>query len=387
MEFSHLMQIKPSATVAINSLALKKQAAGERVYNLSAGEPMMPTPTVIIAAAIQAMHEGKTHYPPVAGVPELRQAAVGWMNETCQTNYSSQNCLVTCGGKFALYALFQAMLNPGDEVLIIAPYWVSYPSMVSLFGGVSKIVATTEEQGWKMTTEALEKAVSPRTKILSINNASNPTGVLYTRAELKEILDWARQHQLLIVSDEVYSGLVYDAEEFVSCGSFSGYQDSVVVVQSCSKHFAMTGWRVGFLFGPEEIVQKLTVLQGQSTTGTASISQWAACAAMQQAQELMLPIRLAMQERRDAFVKIFSELFHPVAVPASALYLFVSLSLLGVTETNSVAFCERVLSEANIALVPGNAFGQEGYVRFSFGDTIENLEAGVQALKNFLKNS
>lgn len=371
--------------MAINSLVLKKKAAGERVYNLSLGEPVMPPAGLVIEAALKAMREGKTQYPPVAGIPELRSAAADWMNAYYQTEYRPEQCLATCGGKFGLYALFQALLNPGDEVLIAAPYWVSYPVMVRLFGGVPKIVSTARESGWKATVKALERAATARTRIICFNNAANPTGALYTRPELEAILAWARKKDLLVVSDEVYSGLVYDGNEFVSCGSFAEHRDRVVVVQSCSKHFAMTGWRVGLVFGPREIVEILIAIQSQSTTGTASISQWAALAAIRNATRLIAEVRAEMQRRRDALVNALAEAFRPVQPPPAGLYLFVPLEALGVSETGSASFCERLLDEAGVALVPGSAFGAEGYVRFSFGGAIENLTAGVEALERFLK--
>ena len=386
MQFAHLARVESSATLTINSLVLKKKAAGERVYNLNAGEPIMPAPEAVIEAVLKAMREGKTQYPPVAGIPELRSAAVEWMNLKSQTEYRLEQCLITCGGKFGLYALFQALLNPGDEVLLAAPYWVSYPSLVRIFGGLPKIVSTMETSGWKVTVNALEKLVSPRTKIVIINNATNPTGALYNRSELKDILAFAEAHDLLVISDEVYSGLVYDNNEFISSGSFTEYQDRVVVVESCSKHFAMTGWRVGLGFGPKEIIDILTTIQSQSTSGTASISQWAALAAFRQAEVLASNLRAEMQRRRNALVNALASAFQPAPPsPPASLYLFVSLKALGVDEQNSAVFCERLLDQAGVALAPGAAFGQDGYVRFSFGDTIHNLEAGARALYTFLR--
>lgn len=387
MDFSHLSRVAPSATVAINSLALQKKTAGERVYNLSAGEPIMPTPTVVLEAANLAMREGKTLYPPVAGIPELRRAAAEWMGRVYGAPYNDFETIVTCGGKFGLYAVFQALLNPMDVVLVVSPYWVSYPSMVALFGGVPKIVQTTEEQDWKIEVKDLEKAATPKTKILVLNNAANPTGVLYSRAELEDILAWAKQRDVMVVSDEVYSGLVYDGQEFVSCGSFLEYRENVIVIQSCSKHFAMTGWRVGFVFAPKKIIDVLSVIQSQSTTGTASVSQWAALAAVQNADVIIPNVRAEMQKRRDALVSALSKNFQNISVPVSGLYVFLSLKTLGINTDDSVGFCERLLREANIALVPGEAFGQDGYVRFSFGGIIEEIEAGVTVMQKYISAS
>lgn len=289
-----VITIEPSATVVMNSLALQKKAKGERVYNLSAGEPMIPTPDVVIQAALLAMQQGKTHYPPVQGIPELLKVASSWINQTCQTTYELKNTIATCGGKFGIYALLQALLAPTEEVLIIAPYWVSYTGMVKIFGGVPKVVSTAPEKNWKVEVRDLENAYSEKTKLLILNNASNPTGTLYTKEELKEILDFAEKNNLIVISDEVYSGLVYTGQPYISCGSFEQYRERVFVIQSCSKSFAMTGWRVGFVFGDSGIIKVLTTLQGQSTTGTSIISQYAAVAAIENAKTITPAVNTAM---------------------------------------------------------------------------------------------
>lgn len=384
MRFSSLVNVAPSASVAINTLALEKKAKGERVYNLAAGEPMVDTHPLVIEAAAKAMRDGKTHYPPVAGIPELREASVAWMNSTYGTRYEAKNSIVTCGGKFGIFALCHALLEHGDEVLIPAPYWVSYPGMVRLFGGVPKTVSTSESNEWKMTIENLESNVTPKTKLLILNNASNPTGVLYEKEELARILAWAKEKNLIVISDEVYSGLVYDEKTFVSCGAFQEYQDRVIVIQSCSKHFAMTGWRVGFVFGQPEVIKTLAMLQGQSTTGTASISQWAALAAMQNANSIVPAVRNAMQERRDVCSHAFQRTFgKPLRVPQSSLYFFVPLEMIHINTRDSSQAAMELLEKANIATVPGAAFGQEGYLRFSFGDTPDELTAAINALAHF----
>jgi len=346
---------------------------------------MVDSHASILEGAQKAMREGKTHYPPVAGIPELRDAFAQWMNATYKTSFTAKQCIVTCGGKSGLYMLFQALLDPGDEVVMIAPYWVSYSGITEMFGGVPVVIATTEENGWRASREDLERVCTDKTTILVLNNASNPTGVLYTREQLHSILEFAASKNITVVSDEVYSGLMYDNNEFVSCGSFPEFQENVVVIQSCSKHFAMTGWRVGFVLAPESVIARLTTIQGQSTTGTSSISQWAALGAVQNASSVIDSVRLPMQERRDVFTSTFNQLFGGTILSApSGLYSFVSLSALGSKETDSTKFCLRLLEEGNIATVPGAAFGQEGYLRFSFGAAEEELEASLQALKVYL---
>ena len=384
MPFSTSLILQSSATVTINSLALAKKARGERVYNLSAGEPVMSPPAAVVAAAELAIRNGQTLYPPVSGIAELRTVAARWMESTFSASYTPEETIVTCGGKFAIYTLCQAFLTPGDGAVIIAPYWVSYPSIIRLFGAIPQIVPTTQEQDWKATAEAIERVITPRTKLLFINNAANPTGVFYSRVELEALLAVAARHNLLVISDEVYGGLMYDQHHFISAGSFPEYRDRVVVVQSCSKHFAMTGWRVGFAFGPQEIIQILTMIQSQSTTGTSSISQGAAVGALSAAVEVMGAVRGAMQTRRDIFMAEFKTLFgRSLTIPA-ALYALVPISQMGSSETNSVHFCERLLNEANVTTVPGSPFGAEGYVRFSFGASEEDIVGGLRALKKWL---
>jgi len=386
MQFSQRSHITPSATVAMNGLALKKRAAGERVYNLSAGEPMVDTSSFVLEAAQAAMERGETHYQPVPGVPALREEAATWMNQSYRASLTSAEVFVTCGGKFALSLLFQTLLNPGEEVLIVAPFWVSYSTMTEIAGCIPRVMQTTEANGWKIRPEDIEEHVSDATRVLILNNAANPTGAVYTRDELEAILSVAKKYDLTVVSDEVYSGLVYDGVEYVSSASFPEYRDRVVVVQSASKSFAMTGWRVGFVMADERVVKKLSAFQSQSITGTSSISQWGAVGALRHADDIVPALRSQMQARRDVFVRIFNEVFPERITPSpSGLYAFVSMRAFGIDETDSKVFCTRVLGEANVAMVPGIAFGAEGYVRCSFGETEQELEDALRALGAYLK--
>ena len=394
MNFNTHLQLEPSATVAINTLAMEKKMRGELIYNLSAGEPMVHTADIVIDAAIQAMKDGKTHYPPVPGIPELREQAVSWLNTTYHTHYAMRECIVTPGGKLGIYLLLQALVQPGDKVGIIAPYWVSYPSIVKIFGGEPIILETEETRNpekpggigasWKLQIRELEKAIEQNIKVLILNNASNPTGVLYTKSEIEEILHIAREHNVLVISDEVYSGLVYDGE-FVSCGSFEEHKNNVVVIQSCSKHFAMTGWRVGFVFGPEEIMKILTTLLGQTTSGVATVSQYAALCALENASTIMLEVKETMQKRRNVFMDTYNTLFNTsFSYPVSALYCFLPISSLGIKNTDSKQVCMELLDKAGVATVPGIAFGKEGYIRYAFGEHEEELKGGLYKLKMYL---
>lgn len=380
------LTIKPSATLAINGLAQKKIAAGEKVYNLSVGEPMLPPADIIVDAAIAAMRAGKTLYPPVAGIPELRQAACEWMNRTYQTAYTKDQTLITCGGKHGIFMALQALVSAGDEVLIIAPYWVSYPSMVEICNGISRIVNTDSNRFVEDLDKFFIENPNNRVKVLLFNNGTNPTGTLYSREQIAAMLVVAEKHNLVVISDEVYSGLTFDDNEFVSCGSFSEHASNVIVIQSCSKHFAMTGWRVGLVFGDVEIIKILTSLQSQSTTGTSSISQWAALAAFQNADELIPKIKIEIEKRRNVFVETFNQLFsQSITVPASGLYCLIPLAAFGIKETDDIGFCRRTLEEANVALVPGSAFGAPGYIRASFGGREDDIRAALSALEKYLR--
>jgi aspartate aminotransferase len=375
--------LSASATVTINAIAKKKKINGEKVYNFAAGDPVLPNHPSITQRVMRETENKFCPYPPVEGIPELRSLAAEWMNTTCHTDYSKENVLVTCGGKFALFALIYSFLQQGEEVLIPAPYWVSYPDIVKMAGGTPRIIPTCAENDWKITGQDLLRHVTPNTKILIFNNACNPTGVLYTKQEISDILAVAAKSGLRVISDEVYSGLVYEEPGFISCGTFPEHRERVLIVQSCSKNFGMTGWRVGFIFAPEDVIKRLAILQSQSTTGTALMSQWAAVGALENAEEVNCYVKETMRQRRDLFVHTFHSLFL-CSLPEikSALYAFVSLASMGMEKTiNSVAFCEQLIASHNIALVPGTAFGIDGHARFAFSETEADIREALHVLK------
>lgn len=381
MNFADRLNIPPSPTLAMNAAANKKRAAGERVFNLSAGEPIIPTPQPIVDAATEALKNEKTFYTPSTGIAPLRSAVSSWMNNSYGTDFSAEQTFVTNGGKYALFALCQTLLNPGDEALVVTPFWVSYPSMVRLASATPTFIETRVEDGWKMTPEMLSSAAAEKTTLLFLNNGSNPTGVLYTKEELEAILKVAKEKNVLVISDEVYSTLTYDDREYTSAASFPEYRDSVVVVQSCSKAFSMTGWRVGFVFGDESLIKKLGALQGQSTSNTNSIGQWAAVAAYEYANELTGPIRDTLESRRNLFAKTWKELFgNDLTLPASSLYMFVPLHACGTNETDDVAFCTNMLEQGSVATVPGTPFGAAGFIRLSFGIEEDEIVAALTQL-------
>lgn len=373
-----------SATVFINSLCQQKQLSGVKIYNLSVGEPKLAVHQILISSAIEAMQQAKTFYPPVAGYPELRSIATEWINSRYGCNFTSKNCLVVNGGKFGIYLLLQNLLRKGDEVLILSPYWVSYPAITKLFGGIPIIVETNENENWKVNPAVLAQACTAKAKVLILNNGNNPTSTLYSKTELKNILMIAKKHNLTVLSDEVYSGLTYDSQEYVSCGSFLEYQNNVIVIQSCSKNFSMTGWRIGFVFANETMIKQLSALVSQSTSGVTTISQSVAVAAFKHADEINGWVRNAMQKRRDITLALLNRHFDvQFKPPLSSLYFFIALKDLGV-EIKSRHFCSMALEEANVALVPGDAFGKDHYIRLSFGTVEQDLEQGITALVKHL---
>ena len=369
------------ATLAINDLANKKRDKGERVYNLSVGEPMVHGSSALLDAATRAIEQDNTRYAPARGVPGLLDAVLRWMSQEYKALYSLEEVMVTCGGKHALWLACQSLIGSGDEVLIISPYWVSYPSIIKSSGGVPVVVETFEKNDFKVSVDDLKSRATGKTSLLIFNNASNPTGVIYTREEVASILKFCKNNNITLISDEVYSGLVYDDKEYVSCASFKEYKDAVVIIQSCSKHFAMTGWRVGFLFGASNLIEKASILQSQTITGTSTVSQYVALSAIENADEITSSVNAQMQKRRDVFVSEFNKLFpKPIKAPRSALYAFVAMENLGVDSSDSVEFCKDIINRINVALVPGAPFGKDGYVRFSFGAGETEIKEALEVL-------
>lgn len=376
-----MKQLTPSATVTINAIAGEKRRNGETVYNFAAGDPVLPNHPCITNRAIKWADSGICPYPPVEGLYELRKLASEWVNTSCGLDYNPEHTLVTCGGKYALFSILYSLLDSQAEVLIPAPYWVSYPDVVKMAGAHPKVIYTKNENGWKLQPEDIINNISKRTKALILNNACNPTGVLYTKNEVEALLATAAKFGLLVISDEVYSGLVYSEQQYVSCGSFSQYRDRVLIVQSCSKNFGMTGWRIGFVFAEEHFIKRLSILQGQSTTGVSLCSQWAAVGALENAAEVNLYVKSAMLKRRNAFLRTFKQLLGIPLQIDSALYAFVPLSCFDVPkEVGSVSFCEHLISTSNVAVVPGAAFGVDDHVRFAFSEEETTIIGGLNQI-------
>jgi aspartate/methionine/tyrosine aminotransferase len=359
----------PSRTVQIHGLAQKKRSLGEKIYNFSAGDPLIKVHPSITDRIKKELSSNEFPYPPLKGLAELREKAAAWMG------WNMENIIVTPGGKFAIYAACTVLLEPQDEVLIAAPYWGSFPEIVKIAGGEPIIIPAK-----KITGKDLRLHASKKTKMLIFNNACNPTGTLYNREEIGDILQTAQSLGLTVISDEVYSELVYEGA-FVSAAEFNEYKENVITIQSGSKSFAMPGCRIGFLGAPAKIAETVSLLQSQSTTGTSLPSQWGALGALDNKESVTRYVRDAMKKRRDHFVRTFNRLFDDkIEAPASALYAFVPLSHFK-TSLNSVDFCEKLLDKYNILIVPGSVFGDGSAVRFSFAEEEKMIVDGLEALK------
>ena len=384
--------MEPSPTLAMDAKAKAMRRQGIDVISFSVGEPDFDTPAHIRAAAAAAMEQGFTRYTPAGGIPELKEAIQEKLAQANGLEYGPDQIVVSVGGKHALYNAFQVLLDPGDEVVIPAPYWVSYAEQVRLADGIPVIVPTTEETGFKLTPEQLREHLTPRTRALVLNSPSNPTGAVYSRAELAALLDVVLSHpQCLIIADEIYEPFVYDGHEHVSIASLSPEAKArTLVINGVSKTYAMTGWRIGYAAGPKELIQAMTDLQSQSTSNPTSISQWAAVAALRGSQEPVKEMVAAFLKRRDVMLAGLRSLPGVTCQQAGgAFYLFPRVDALfgkrygDTVIRNSADLAMLLLNEAHVALVPGSAFGYEGYIRLSYAAGDNQIRAGLERLRAF----
>ncbi len=395
MELSKRSQaIKPSATLSINTRAKELRASGIEIINFGVGEPDFPTPDHIKEAAIRAIRENFTRYTPVGGIPELKDAIIGMFEQDYGLLYQPAEVLVSCGGKHAIYNLAQALLNDDDEVIIPAPYWVSYPDIVRLAGGRSVIVQTREEDGFKIQQEKLREAITPRTKLLILNTPSNPTGSVYTKKELESIVEVVLEHKLFVLSDDIYNKITFDDSGWASIVSIDpAMKELTILLNGVSKTYSMTGWRIGYIAGPGPIISACTKIQSQSTSNPNSIAQKAAIAALNGPQEKVAEMVKAFSQRRDYIVERLKKIpfvtFYP---PQGAFYIFPNFSRYygrrhdGKVIKNSIDLASYLMEEAKLALVPGSAFGDDRCLRFSFALSMESIEKGLDQLESALKN-
>ncbi len=371
-----LKRVKPSATLAVSAKAMELKAQGRTIISLSVGEPDFGTPAHICAAAKAAIDAGFTRYTQEPGIPELRAAVAGYFAAHYGVEAEVANAIVTNGGKQSLYNLLQCLLDPGDEVLIPAPYWVSYPAMVLLADGVPVEVPAPAAKGFKVTPEDLDRACTARTRVLIFNSPSNPTGVHYTREEQDALAAWAVQRGVFVISDEIYDRLVYAPAEPVSlAGWWKRHPENFAIVNGLAKTFAMTGWRVGYTLAHVDLVKAMSTLQGQSTSNICSIAQKAALAALTGPSECVAEMCVAFARRRDLAMEIVGAWKRAVCPrPDGAFYVFPDVSAYyGGKFKDSAEACTLLLEEVGVAAVPGAAFGDDACVRFSYALDDESL--------------
>lgn len=381
---SRAAQLTPSLTLSIDSKAKAMKAEGIDVCGFGAGEPDFDTPEHIKRAAIEAIEAGFTKYTPSSGIPELRQAIAEKLAADNQLTYRASQIIVSNGAKHACYNAVLATCQPGDEVIMPSPYWVSYPDMVRLAGAEPVIVPTTERGGWKMRAEDFENAMTPRTKMLILNSPGNPTGAVYTREEMQAIVDVAAEEDIYILSDEIYEKLVYDDVEHVSIASLSKEAaDLTLTVNGFSKSYAMTGWRLGYLAAPEAVAKAVDSIQSHSTSHPASFVQRAGIAALKGDQQPLADMREEFDMRRNYMFDRISKIPNVTAVkPLGAFYVLVNISQLGLTSQN---FADRLLSKANVAVVPGAAFGDDRTIRLSYATSIDIIKKGLDRFQDFCR--
>ena len=396
MELSKRVQaIKPSPTLAVTARAAKLKSEGKDIIGLGAGEPDFDTPQHIKDAAIAAINSGFTKYTPVGGTPGLKNAICGKFKRENGFEYSPKQILVSCGGKQSFFNLILSVINPGDEVIIPAPYWVSYPDIVLIAEGKPVFIETDIGQHFKITAQQLEKAITPKTKLFVINSPGNPSGSAYTQEEFQALGTVLRQHpKILITTDDMYEHILLSGCQFLNILNVCpDLYSRTVVLNGVSKAYAMTGWRIGYCGGPENIITAMENIQSQSTSNPTSISQVAAEAALTGDQSCIEPMVAAFKARNDFVTEGISRIAGIKCLPsAGAFYTFADcreaisdLKNKGIIdECSDIAFCEYLLEEAGVAVVPGSAFGSEGYMRLSFATSMENLEAALERIRRVL---
>ena len=385
-------ELPDSLTLAITARAKALRAEGQDVIAFGAGEPDFDTPEKIKAAAKRAIDEGHTRYTAVGGTDDLKDAVIGKFRRDNALDYARDEILVSCGGKHSFYNLCQALLDPGDEVIVPSPYWVSYPPMVELAGGKARIIDTTEASGFKLTPGALKEAASKGTRAVVINSPSNPTGSMYTEAELRAIAEAALEAGLLIISDEIYEALTYGEVPFVSTASLSEeIKASTIVLNGVSKAYAMTGWRIGYAAGPAQLIKAMGRIQSQSTSNPTSISQIAAIEALGGGQDAVGEMREVFRKRRALMVDGLNSIDGvSCTMPHGAFYAFANVSGyygkgFNDTEINgSTELAAFLLDEALVAVVPGVAFGADDFVRLSFACSEEEIRKGIERIQKAL---
>lgn len=382
---TRVQSVPPSITLSIAAKAKAMKAQGIDVCSLSAGEPDFDTPQHIKDAAKLALDQGKTKYGAAAGEPKLRQAIAKKLQIDNQLTYAPENVIVTNGGKHSLFNLMLAMIEPGDEVIIPAPYWLSYPEMVKLASGTPVIVNTTEATEYKITPEQLREKITPKTKLFVLNSPSNPTGTVYTPPEIKALAEVILDSDVWVVSDEIYEKILYDGAEHLSIGAVSPEMfNRTIISNGFAKSYSMTGWRIGYLAGPVELIKACSIIQGHSTSNVCTFAQYGAIAALEQSQDCVQQMLDAFAERRRFIldrVRAIPKLSCPT--PMGAFYVFIDISQTGMT---SMEFCDKLLEYQQVAAIPGIAFGADSCIRLSYATDLTSIDKGMTRLANFVNS-
>ncbi len=386
------MEISPSLTLAITAKAKKMKAEGIDVIGFGAGEPDFNTPKNIQQAAIKAIEAGQTRYTAASGIIELKEAVVNKFKKDNNLTYKTSQIIISTGAKQCLANIFQAILNPGDEVLIGAPYWVSYPELVQLADGVPTFVDTEESNSFKLTIESLEKAVTEKTKAMILNSPNNPTGTAYTKEELEKIATFAQKHDIIIISDEIYEKLLYGESGHISIASLSeDAYNRTIVINGASKAYAMTGWRIGYAAANEKITSLMSNIQSHTTSNPCSISQYASVEALNGDQSEVEKMKQEFKKRRDFMVNKINSINNLSCVkPEGAFYVMVNISKVlnkevdGKIIKDSLTFSDLLLEKEKVAVIPGIAFGVDDFIRLSYATSMENIEKGLNRIEDFV---
>ncbi|MEL7084685.1 MAG: pyridoxal phosphate-dependent aminotransferase [Cyanobacteria bacterium P01_A01_bin.3] len=384
---TRVKNLTPSMTLAIASKAKALKAEGVDICGFGAGEPDFDTPLHIREASIQALRDGQTHYGPVAGMPTLRKEIAHKLSSENGLPYAPEQIIISNGGKQTLFNLAMAMLEPGDEVILPAPFWLSYPEMVTLAGATSVKVSTTEASGFKLSPDQLNAAITPKTKLLVLTSPSNPTGAVYSRDELEALADIIVANDIYVVSDEIYEKLIYDGRQHVSIGSLGPEIFARTILSSgFAKAYAMTGWRIGYLAGPLDLIKAVSSIQGHSTSNVCSFAQYGALAALTspESEPAVAAMRETFAERREVMYDGLTAIPGVTcAKPKGAFYMFPNISCAGL---GSIEFCDRLLEDQNVAVVPGIAFGTEGHIRMSYATDMDTIQTGIARIKAFIES-
>jgi aspartate aminotransferase len=377
-------QVTPSITLAIAAKAKAMKAEGIDVCSFSAGEPDFDSPAHVKAAAQKALDDGKTKYGPAAGEPKLREAIARKLKTDNGLDYKAENVIVTNGGKHSLFNLILALIESGDEVIIPAPYWLSYPEMVTLADGVSAIVSTDASTDYKITPEQLRKSITPRTKLLILNSPSNPTGMVYTPDEIKAIAEIVVEKDILVVSDEIYEKILYDGAKHVSIGSLGEEIFARTIISNgFAKAYSMTGWRIGYLAGPLDLIKATITIQSHSTSNVCTFAQYGAIAALEGSQDCVEEMRQAFAKRRQVMLERLNAIPGLACTkPDGAFYLFPDISKTGL---KSLDFCNALLEKEQVAVIPGIAFGADNNIRLSYATDMATIEKGMDRLERFVE--